>query len=397
MPLCATDFALNAYQAVGRTSSTRLVVQLQSFVAPYGNTVAAHMVSQLRAFVQFGSGLETKSMHKVVLEEPKVIRIENAALSQAMAGQAIVKLRSAGICGSDLAAYRGTSPMVTYPRVLGHELLVDVVDCFDRPDLVGRRAVVDPLVRCGQCRACRSGRYNCCVSLKVMGVHIDGGLQEVAVIDSKQLVPVPDALPDDVAVLAEPLTIAYHAVQRSGIAAGHIGVVFGAGTIGLLIAQLLVHARGCRALVVDIDPGRLAIAQVVGATPLQGDEATLVEAVAQATGGEMADVVFEATGIAACTRMTTSLTAHAGRIVLIGWNKGPVEIDTVTLMRKEVDLFGSRNSVHAFPAVLRILADGIIDTHALITHRFGLDETGAALDLLDQGRENALKILIESR
>jgi threonine dehydrogenase-like Zn-dependent dehydrogenase len=230
-----------------------------------------------------------------------------------------------------------------------------------------------------------------------MGVHIDGGLQEVAPIDTDRLVRVPDSLPDDIAVLAEPLTIAYHAVHRSGIAAGHIAVVFGAGPIGLLIVQLLVHARGCRALVIDIDPGRLAIAQAVGATPLQGDEAALIEAVAQATGGELADVVFEATGIAACTRMTTSLVAHAGRIVLIGWNTGSVELDTVTLMRKEVDLRGSRNSVHAFPAVLRILADGIIDAEALITHRFGLEEAGAALDLLDQGRGNALKILIEPR
>jgi 2-desacetyl-2-hydroxyethyl bacteriochlorophyllide A dehydrogenase len=228
-----------------------------------------------------------------------------------------------------------------------------------------------------------------------MGVHIDGGIQEVTVIDSRRLVAVPDALSDDVAVLAEPLTIAYHAVQRSGIAAGQIGVVFGAGAIGLLIAQLLVHARGCRAFVVDINLGRLAVAQAVGAMPLQGDEAALIDAVAQATGGEMADVVFEATGIAACTSMTTALVAHAGRIILIGWNKGPVEIDTVALMRKEVDLLGSRNSVNAFPAAIRILEDGIIDAQALITHRFSLDETGAALDVLDQGREHALKILIE--
>lgn len=359
--------------------------------------IATRVVRGMQTVVQAGGRWEIGTMHKVVLEAPRVIRIADATPEQVVPGQAAVRLRSAGICGSDLAAYRGTSPMVTYPRVLGHELLVDVLECAGQPDLVGQRAVVDPLVRCGRCRACRAGRYNCCVNLRVMGVHVDGGLQENAVVDIDRLVPVPDSLPDDVAVLAEPLTIAYHAVQRSGIEAGHIGVIFGAGTIGLLIAQLLVNARGCRALVIDIDPGRLAIAQAVGATPLQGDESALIEAVAQATGGEMADVVFEATGVAACTRMTTSLVAHAGRIVLIGWNTGAVEIDTVTLMRKEVDLLGSRNSVHAFPAVLRLLADGIIDAKALITHRFGLDEAGAALDLLDQGRESVLKIVIEQR
>ncbi len=335
-------------------------------------------------------------MHKVVLEEPKVVRLSDAAPDTAGPGQALVRLRLAGICGSDLAAYRGTSPMVTYPRVLGHELLVDVLECSDRTELVEHRAVVDPMVRCGQCRACRAGRYNCCANLRVLGVHIDGGMQEVMALESQRLFPVPDSMPDDVAVLAEPLTIAYHAVQRSRIAAGEIGVVFGAGAIGLLIAQLLVRARGCRALVIDIDPARLSVVQALGATPLQGDERALTDAVAQGTGGEMASVVFEATGNAFCTRMTTALVAQAGRIVLIGWNKGPVEVDTVTLMRKEVDLLGSRNSVNAFPAVLQILADGIIDTKTLIPHRFGLADVGNALDVLDKGQEKALKILIEA-
>lgn len=334
-------------------------------------------------------------MHQVILDAPGAVRIADATTVAAGSGQALVRLRTAGICGSDLSAYRGTSPMVTYPRVLGHELLVDVLECPDRPELVGHRAVVDPMVRCGHCRACRAGRYNCCASLQVMGVHVDGGMQEIGAFESRRLFAVPDDMPDDVAVLAEPLTIAYHAVQRSGIEAGETGVIFGAGTIGLLIAQLLMRARGCRAMVVDIDAERLQVAQQLGAIPLQGDESALSAAVAQATGGEMAGVVFEATGNAACTRMTTALVAQAGRIVLIGWNKGPVEVDTVTLMRKEVELVGSRNSVNAFPAVLQLLADGVIDAHTMVTHRFGLAEAGEALQVLDAGRERALKILIE--
>jgi 2-desacetyl-2-hydroxyethyl bacteriochlorophyllide A dehydrogenase len=281
--------------------------------------------------------------------------------------------------------------------VLGHELLVDVLECPDRPELVGHRAVVDPMTPCGTCRACRAGRSNCCANLQVMGVHIDGGMQDVTALESRRLFAVPDSLPDDIAVLAEPLTVAYHAVDRANIRAGETAVIFGAGAIGLLVAQLLLRARGCRALVIDVDPGRLSIAEALGATPLQGDETALTEAVAQATGGEMAGVVFEATGAAACTRMTTALVAQAGKIVLIGWNKGPVEVDTVTLMRKEVDLLGSRNSVNAFPPVLRLLAGGIIDSKTMITHRFSLDEARAALEVLDTGQEQALKIVIEGR
>ncbi len=171
-------------------------------------------------------------MYKVVLEEPKSLRVAQGTPDQAGPDDALVRLRSAGICGSDLAAFRGTSPMVTYPRVLGHELVVDWIECASRPELVGQRAVVDPMIRCGRCRACRAGRYNCCVQLQVMGVHIDGGMQEQTVVASDRLHVVPPTMPDDVAVLAEPLTIAYHAVEHSNIRAGETAVVFGAGAIG---------------------------------------------------------------------------------------------------------------------------------------------------------------------
>ena len=283
---------------------------------------------------------------------------------------------------------------MSYPRVLGHEVLVDIVEAGARPELEGQRAVLDPMISCGYCRACRAGRSNCCVRLKVMGVHVDGGLQEMFAVDVRHLHPVPAAMPDEVAVLTEPLTIAYQAVQRSAIAAGGIAVVFGAGAIGLLIARLLVGARGCRAFVVDIDADRLSMVPGLGAIPLQGDEGELTRAVAEATGGDMADVVFEASGSPVATRTTTALAGHAATIVLVGWNRGPVEVDTVTLMRKELTVLGSRNSLNAFPAVLRLLADGLVDPEGVISHRFGFDEAAAALEVLDRNQGMVLKVII---
>jgi L-gulonate 5-dehydrogenase len=334
------------------------------------------------------------SVRKVVLERPGMVRVFDGVEGSATNGEALVRLRSAGICGSDLSAYRGTSPLVTYPRVLGHEVLVDVLQARERPDLEGHRAVLDPMIPCGHCRACRAGRSNCCVRLKVMGVHVDGGLQEVFAISGRHLHPVPVEMPDEVAVLAEPLTVAYHAVQRSGIGAGGIAVVFGAGAIGLLIARLLVGARGCRVFVVDVDADRLRRAQDLGAVPLQGDEAALERALADATDGDMADVVFEASGSPVATRATTTLAGHAASVVLVGWNHGPVEIDTVALMRKELTVLGSRNSLNAFPAVLRLLADGLVDPTSLITHRFAFDDAAAALEVLDKNEGMVLKVVI---
>jgi threonine dehydrogenase-like Zn-dependent dehydrogenase len=285
---------------------------------------------------------------------------------------------------------------VSYPRILGHEVLVDVLEAPDHPTLQGRRAVLDPMIPDWTCRACRAGRTNCCARLRVMGVHVDGGLRESWAVDARHLTPIPNAMPDEVAVLTEPLSIAYHAVQRSGIRAGGTAVVFGAGTIGLLIAQLLLRARGCRALVVDVDAERLRIAEALCAVSLLGDAETLARRVGQETAGDMADVVFEASGSDAATSATTALVGHAGRIVMVGWNRGPVELDTVTLMRKEVDLLGSRNSLNAFRPALQLLSDGVLVTDILVTHRFALGEAGAALDVLDRNEGIVLKVLIHA-
>lgn len=331
-------------------------------------------------------------MKQILLRAPRAVELAEGELARGP-DDALVRLRLGGLCGSDLAAYRGTSPLVSYPRVLGHELLVDVLEAPGRPELVGKRAVVEPLLPCRVCAVCRAGRYNCCPSLKVLGVHADGGLSERAAIPVHQLYAVPDDLSDETAVLAEPLSIAYRAVQRSGLEAGQTAVIFGAGPIGLLIAQLVIRGRGGRAVVVDLDRSRLERAEAVGATPVSGDAEAQVRAVSAATGGALAAVVFEATGAPACVRLTPEVVRATGRIVLIGWSHGPVEIDTVTLMRKEAELVGSRNSTGAFPPVLQLLADGVVDPTVMITHRFAFEEGADAVRLLDSG-EPTVKVVV---
>ena len=145
-------------------------------------------------------------MTRVVLERPGVVEVDgDVNVRPSHPDEALVRLRLGGLCGSDLAAYRGTSPHVRYPRVLGHELLVDVLTCRSRPELCGKRAIVDPMIRCGRCRACRLGRYNACEYLQVMGVHVDGGFQDPWLVRADSLFTVPDTVPDNAAVLAEPL------------------------------------------------------------------------------------------------------------------------------------------------------------------------------------------------
>ena len=303
-----------------------------------------------------------------------------------------MKLRLAGICGSDLAAYRGLSPLVRYPVVPGHELLVDVLESPGRPEMEGKRAVVEPLFNCGSCFACRAGKYNACSRLQVFGVHIDGGLRQETWVRADRVHAVPPELPDDLAVLTEPTAVAYRAVQRAEVEAGAFAVVFGAGPIGSLIARLLIRARGCRVLVVDQDPWRLELAAASGASVARPGSG-LVERVTQETSGEMADRVFEATGHPDCTLQTTGVVGVGGRIVLVGWNEKPVVFDTITLMRKEAELVASRNSLGAFPAVLRLLQHGLVEADQFITHRYAFSDAPAAFDLLDSGVP-ALKVVI---
>ncbi len=334
-------------------------------------------------------------MRSVVLEGPGTVAVKDGPDVAPEAGAAVVRPRWNGICGSDLAAFLGKAPQVSYPRVLGHEMLVDVVSCPGRPELEGHRAVVEPLITCGICRACRLGRGNCCARLRVLGVQTDGGLSDQFAVEPRRLHAVPDGLADEAAVLTEPTSVALHAVQRSQVDPGQLVVVFGAGTIGLLVMQLLLHARGCRVLTVDVDPWRLAVAAKLGAVTVDGSEPDAVRRLTeQMTKGEMAAAVFEATGNPACTAQTLELVAAAGTIVLVGWNQGPVPIDTITLMRREVNLLGSRATTGVFPNVLQLLDSGTVDYQAMVTHRIDISDAEKAFHLLRDPGAKAIKVII---
>ena len=326
------------------------------------------------------------------MREPRLVEVETAPALKEMRGGVLVRLRLAGLCGTDLAAYRGVFPLVHYPLVPGHELLVDVLEAPSKRELEGNRAVIEPLFNCGVCTACRTGRYNACIALQLFGVHIDGGLRDRAWVRDDRVHPVPADLRDDLAVLAEPTAVAYHAVQRSEVEVGTFVVVFGAGPIGLLITQLLIRIHACRVLVVDLDEWRLGVAAAMGALVV-GPEDDLLARVSAETSGDMAARVFEATGNPDCTLKSAQVVAIGGRIILIGWNQRPALFDTITFMRKEADLVASRNSVGAFPAVLELLGAGVIDDQQLITHRYDLADAPGAFKLLDSAA-HTLKVVI---
>ena len=314
-------------------------------------------------------------MKSVCLRSPGNISLVDVPTPTRGVGKILIKVRSAGICGSDIGAYKGVNPLVSYPRIIGHEIAGEVVDVpDDEVDLMpGDRVILEPYVYCGHCYPCSVGHTNCCENLTVLGVHIDGGMAEYVTHPRHLLHRAPRNIPWELLPLAEPLVIAMHAVTRPEVAAGEHVAITGAGQIGLLAAQ---YAQSLGAIPVLIDPvdERLELARNLGIahtiSPVAGDS---VAAVHEITHGRMAEVVIEASGDARAIRNAIDYVAYAGRISLVGWPKNEIALPTALFTKKELSIFGSRNSVGMFPESLRLISDGVVDVSSLLTRTIAVD------------------------
>lgn len=314
-------------------------------------------------------------MKTIILEEPGQFRLAETPAPEAPGeGEALVAVRCVGICGTDLHAYHGRQPFFTYPRILGHELGVEVLAVG--PGVsgigVGDRCAVEPYLNCGGCIACRRGRPNCCVDLRVLGVHTDGGMRERLVVPAAKLHR-SERLTLEQLALVETLGIGAHAVARGAPEAGEFALVVGAGPIGLSVLQFLLLARA-RAAAADVNAGRLAFAREalgVGHTFPAGDD---LPAQLAALAGDLPTVVFDATGNAASMERSFDLTAHGGRLVLVGLVLDEIRFRDPDFHRKELTLLSSRNSTGAdFRRIIGQMEAGALDTRPWITHRTPCD------------------------
>ena len=309
-------------------------------------------------------------------------------------GEVLIKVRSAGICGSDIGAYKGVNPLVSYPRTIGHEIAGEVVEVGvdDKEFKVGDRVILEPYVYCGRCYPCSIGHTNCCENLTVRGVHIEGGMADYVSHPARLLHKVPDGIPWHLVPMAEPLVIAMHAVQQAEVKAGEHMAVTGAGQIGLLAAQYAL-TLGAVPIVVDPVEERLALARTLGVThtlnPMSGD---INDAIRSITGGRMAEAVIECSGAAPAIRAAVDYVSYAGRIALVGWPKSDIPMPTALFTKKELTIRGSRNSVGQFPESLRLIADGRINVEALVTKTVSMEETPATVVDIAEHPDKYLKV-----
>ena len=320
-------------------------------------------------------------MKSLSLVEPGLLRIIDLPESLAPApDEVLVRVHRVGVCGTDLHAFRGRQPFFSYPRILGHELGVEVLAVGDGVTTiaVGDRCAVEPYLNCGHCIACRRGKPNCCTQLQVMGVHIDGGQRERFLVPATKL-HVSRTLSFDQLALVETLGIGAHAVERAGLGAGETVAVLGAGPIGLAVIQFAL-AAGARVLAVDLNARRLAFCRerlglsedaTIDTTATPNVAARLAEL----TAGELPTAVFDATGNAASMAASFNYPAHGGRLVFVGLFTGDVTFHDPNFHRRELTLLGSRNSrPEDFRRIIELVESGRVDTNPWITHRASIDD-----------------------
>ena len=327
-------------------------------------------------------------------------RVEILTIAKPVAGpwEVLLRVRAVGLCGSDLNTFRGKNPMVTFPRILGHEVGAEVEALGKGVPAglaVGDTVTVSPYTACGKCTACRAGRPNCCRYNQTLGVQRNGAATEYIAVPHEKVVSV-GGLSFDRAALIEPLSVGMHAANRGQVAEGEWVLVFGCGVIGLGAMVASVY-KGARVIAVDVDDDKLAKARALGVEfTINSRSEDLDSRVEEITGGDGVHVALEAVGLPETFRKAVDLACFAGRVVYVGYSKAPVEYETKLFVSKELDVRGSRNAMDKdLLEVARMVGSGTLDVDSLVTHRFPFDKAGDALALWDAEPGSVTKILLE--
>ena len=330
----------------------------------------------------------TKPGQIVVVERPTPEITENEVL---------VKVKAAGICGSDVHIYHGKNAFATYPRVVGHEFVGEIEKVGSQVEnlKVGDRVAVDPVVSCGHCYPCRIGRHNVCKQLNVMGVHRDGGYQQYVAVAGTSAHKIPENISWEIAAMIEPYTIAAQVLDRGRLTAADTVLICGAGPIGLVILQA-VKMAGARVAIMDVIETRLNWAKEMGADlVINAKTSDMTKEMMAFTNNEGASLILEATGnINVLETCIHSIASPAGRVVVLGFSTELVKIPQVDIMSRELEIIGTRLNNKKFPQVIEWFREGLVQPEKILTHTFTFDEAQKAFEMNDTNPENVCKIVL---
>ncbi|MGA2378247.1 MAG: alcohol dehydrogenase catalytic domain-containing protein [Spirochaetia bacterium] len=307
----------------------------------------------------------------IVIRAPHEIAMQDIGLRELRPEDARIAVKAIGICGSDVNYFKGSAQTkIPYPLVMGHEVSGEIVELGKGGNgfAVGDQVVLSPYSPCGRCYPCSIGRSNCCTDIKVYGTHINGCAMEWCDHPTRYLVKVPSNLPWTTAAMAEPLAIALHGISRLRLAAGEHVVIIGAGAIGSLSAMAALSV-GAVPIMVDISDPKLRLAETYGARfAVNSATEDAIGRVREITGGRMAEAVMEISGANEAVVSSFEYVANAGRIILTGWAKSPLTIDTRVITRKEIDVLGQRNTdLTEISKAVQMISTGEVDVMAVVT------------------------------
>jgi 2-desacetyl-2-hydroxyethyl bacteriochlorophyllide A dehydrogenase len=333
-------------------------------------------------------------MKAIICQEPFDLCLVDRPAPEPGNGEVLIRVDRVGLCGTDYHIFAGRHPFLSYPRVIGHELAGRVVAApAGSPFGEGQLVAINPYLSCGSCIACRKGRPNACVNVQVLGVHTDGGMCEFLSVPERALIDATGLTPDQAAML-EFLAVGAHAVARAAVAAGDRVLVLGAGPIGIATA-LFARLDGGSVTLVDRRDARLAYARehLGFEHALPADEA-LTDSLAIRTGGEMFDVVFDATGSLESMGQSVAYLATGGVLVFVGVAPGEISFSDPEFHKRETTLLASRNALaEDFERVASAIKADLIPTSALQTHSFAAEDTPLRLPELIGNADHVLKAI----
>ena len=334
-----------------------------------------------------------KAVQIVKPNELRVIDVPKPTLDEH--NNVLVKMTAAGICGSDVGIYHGTNAAATYPRIIGHEMVgvVAEVGPTARKVKVGDRVIIDQVVPCGHCYACRKGRPNVCGNLQVRGVHIDGGYREYMAVPDTDCYLVPDMLSDTEAVMIEPTTIAVQCCSRAQLESEDTVLIIGSGALGSSILRIVKQFQPRKIIVSDIDDAKLEEALKNGATDVINSLKEDVPARChELTDGYGVTVSIDAACVKTSLITALNATGSAGRVITMGFSVAPTEVNQFAITSKELDVRGSRLQNRKFQDVIDLINAGKIDLRGSISHTFPLTEAQKAFDFVDSHDPSIRKV-----
>lgn len=309
----------------------------------------------------------------------------------------LIRVKAAGLCGSDISIYRGTSPVATYPRVIGHEFTGEIVELGSDVSSVslGDHVVVNPVVQCGTCPVCKRNRGNVCSNLEVIGVHQDGGFREYVSVPEKNVFRISSDIPWEKAAIIEPYTVAAQVTSRGSVQAGDTVLIMGCGQIALTILQVC-KLLGAECIMTDLVDSRRQRAKAYGAKEvIDASTEDVCKRVKELTDGVGVDVAIDAACAGITLKQAIESVRPAGVVVTMGFADRPVAVNELTITKNELDIRGSRLNNNKFPQVIQWVENGDLELGQIITDQMHFTKVLDGIEKVKNDPENTLKVVLK--